>query len=144
LLQMFCFALLTIACGNVGTLILARTASRLNEISVRTALGASRARILSQLFAESLVLALGATAVGLVLAQVLVNFLARTAVLSEDLPYWLDFGLTPRIIGIALGLSAVSAVLAGVLPGIKATSPRIQRNLQAHSRGTSVRFGSFT
>jgi predicted permease len=143
LLQLFCFAVLAIACGNVGTLILARTATRLNEISVRTALGAGRARILSQLFAESLVLALGATAAGLVLAQTVVVGFAESLI-DDDLPYWLDLDLTPRMILIALGLGAGSAVIAGVLPAIKATNARIQQNLQAATRGASVRFGALT
>ena len=143
LVQLLCLALLAVACGNVGTLILARTATRLNEISVRTALGASRARILSQLFAESLVLALGATAVGLVLAQALITAFANDF-LNGDLPYWMDLDLTPSIILVALGLGCASAVLAGVLPAIKATSPRIQQNLQRHGRGATVRFGALT
>jgi predicted permease len=143
LLQIVCFSLLAIACGNVGTLILARTATRMSEISVRTALGASRTRILSQLFAESLVLALGATAVGLVGAQLLVTGVVNT-LLSGELPYWIDLDLTPRMVLIAFGLGSVCAVVAGVLPAIKATSPRIQENLQAHARGTTLRFGPLT
>jgi predicted permease len=143
LLQLLSFGLLAIACGNVGTLILARTATRMNEISVRTALGASRTRILSQLFAESLVLALGATAVGLVLAQLVVTGVAN-ALLAGEVPYWIDLDLTPRIVLIAFGLGSVCAVLAGVLPAVKATSPRIQQNLQAHTRGATVRFGALT
>jgi putative ABC transport system permease protein len=141
--QLISFALLAIACGNVGTLILARTATRMSEISVRTALGASRMRILSQLFAESLVLAIAATAVGLVLAQIVVNGVANRLVEGE-LPYWIDLDLTPRIIFIAFGLSSACAVVAGVIPAIKTTGPRIQRNLQAHGRGPTVRFGAFT
>ena len=143
LVQLISFALLTVACGNVGTLFLARTATRLNEISVRTALGASRGRILSQLFAETLVLALGATAVGLLLAQTVV-VVAADSLLNGDLPYWIDLDLTPRSILLALGLAGACAALAGVLPAIKATSPHIQQNLQANARNATVRFGGLT
>jgi len=143
LLQLFAFALLAVVCGNIGTLILARTAMRLNELAVRTALGASRARILGQLFIEALVLAIGATVVGLLLAQeVMVRVVYR--ILADDLPYWFDLDLSLRSVLIALGVGAACAVVAGVLPAVKATSPRIQQNLQQSARGATVRFGALT
>jgi hypothetical protein len=143
LVQLLCFALLAVACGNVGVLILARTATRVSEISVRTALGASRGRILSQLFVESLVLAVCATTVGLALAEGLVTRITAAA-LFDTIPYWFDLGVGPRSIVLALGLAAACAVVAGVLPAIKATSPNVQRNLQRNAAGTTVRFGPFT
>ncbi|MEX2048489.1 MAG: ABC transporter permease [Gemmatimonadota bacterium] len=143
LLQLFSFGLLAIVCGNIGTLILARTAMRMSEISVRTALGASRARILGQLFIEALVLSVSATLVGLVIAQEVVVAVAA-GLLENEVPYWFDLDLSPRSIAIALAVGAGCAVLAGVLPAVKATSPRIQQNLQRSSRGASVRFGALT
>ena len=143
LLQLFCFALLAIVCGNIGTLILARTATRLNEISVRTALGASRARILGQLFIESLVLAVGATMVGLLIAQEIAVPIGYR-IFAGDLPYWFDLDLSLRSVLLALGVGTGCAVLAGVLPAVKATSPRIQESLQRNTRGATVRFGAFT
>jgi len=143
MVQLLCLVLLAVACGNVGTLILARTAMRLNEISVRSALGASRVRILSQLFVESLVLALGATAAGLVFAQTLVNGVGNR-IMEGALPYWIDLDLTGGSIALALGLAAACALFAGVLPAFKATSPRIQQNLQSHGRGATIRFGALT
>ena len=143
LLQLFCFALLAIVCGNIGTLILARTATRLNELAVRTALGASRTRILGQLFIESLVLSVGATVVGLVIAQEVAVGVA-SQLLEGELPYWFDISLSLRSVLIALGVGAGCAVIAGVLPAVKATSPRIQQNLQRSARGASIRFGALT
>lgn len=144
LLQLLCFALLAVVCGNIGTLILARTAMRLNELSVRTALGASRLRILSQLFVEALVLALGATGAGLVLAQLV--FIPAVGQLGPQggLPYWIDLDLGPSSVVLALAVGAGCAVVAGVLPAIKATSPRIQENLQRNSRGSTLKFGPVT
>lgn len=142
LVQLLGFSLLAIACGNVGTLILARTATRTSEIAVRTALGASRARVLGQLFIECLVLAVGATAIGLVVAQVLLERYADTLLTVR--PYWMDLGIGLRSISFALGLAAVCAVLAGVAPAVRATSPNVQANLQRNAAGTTVRFGPFT
>jgi predicted permease len=142
IIQTLIFALLLVVCGNVGTLILARTAARSAEITIRTALGASRARILTQLFVEALVLATAATGLGLLGANAFARWLMRLQAPYDLLPYWADLTLTPRIVAIALGLAALCAVVAGVLPALSATRRAIQANLQsAGSRSTSVRFG---
>jgi predicted permease len=141
-MQALAFGLLMVVCGNVGTLILARTASRSAEITIRTALGASRSRIHTQLFVEALVLATTAAGVGLVLANAFAGWLMRALARYETIPYWVDFTLTPRIVAVALGLAALCAVVAGVLPAISTTRRAIQENLQrASSRGSTVRFG---
>jgi len=143
LVQLLAFALLAIVCGNIGTLTLARTATRLNELTVRTALGASRARILGQLFVESLVLSVGATVLGLIVTQKIAVSVA-TQLLVEDWQYWFDLGLSARSVLMALGVATGCAVIAGLLPAIKATSPRIQQNLQQRTRGATVSFGRLT
>lgn len=142
LVQIFCFVLLFVACGNVGTMILARTSTRIGELGVRTALGASRARIISQLFVESLVLALLATGIGIVLADQVARQMARMMV--DEVPYWFDIGIGPRSISLALGLGTVVAVGAGVLPALKATSEAVQQTLQGGAGGRTVQFGVFT
>jgi putative ABC transport system permease protein len=142
LVQIFCLALLFVACGNVGTMILARTATRVGELGVRTALGASRARIISQLFVESMVLALLATGLGIILADQVVRQFAK--VLVDELPYWFDIGIGLESIMLALGLGTVCAVGAGVFPALKATSKTVQRTLQGSMGGGTVRFGIFT
>lgn len=142
LVQIFCLALLFVACGNVGTMILARTATRVSELGVRTALGASRARIISQLFVESLVLALLATGLGIILADQVARQFARAMV--DEIPYWIDVGIGPESILLALGLGTVCAVGAGVFPAIKATNKSVQQTLQRSSGSGSVRFGVFT
>jgi predicted permease len=141
--QALILVLLLIVCGNVGTMILARTATRVGEIAVRSALGASRTRIVGQLFVESMVLALVATGAGLVAAQ----FAARVfeSFVEQTLPYWVDLGLNPRTVVTALGLAAVCALAAGVLPALKAVSSDIHANLQRTASGrTTVRFGVFS
>ena len=142
MMQAVMLALLLIVCGNVGTLILARTATRLGELSIRTALGASRTRIVTQLFIEALVLALVATGLGLIAAEVTAQWLMRKIGPSGVLPYWMDLGLRLDTVLVALGVAALAAVVAGVLPAFRATSRSVQANIQSTASGKgSVRFG---
>ena len=130
--------LLAIACGNVAILLLARTANRAGEIAIRTALGASRTRIVGQLFVETLVLALLATGVGLLLLDAA---MARFELLFE-MPFWLSWGVTGEVVLKALLLAVFSAVVAGVLPALRVTGSALHKNLQyAATRGAGVRFG---
>ena len=134
------FLLLAVACGNVGTLTLARVAARTSEIAVRHALGAGRARIVAQLFVESFVLATVAAAIGLVLGELAIR---RLAPMEAALPFWVDLQLTPLTIAAALGLAVVSAVIAGVVPALKATSGRRSNHLLLRQgTGSSLRFGA--
>jgi putative ABC transport system permease protein len=139
IMQLIVLALLAIVCGNVGTLILARTAVRSGEIATRTALGASRVRIVSQLFTESFVLAVVSAGVGLLLIDVFVSRFAERAYIEA--PFWLDFGVTPKTAATALGLAVFCAVIAGVLPALKATGDGVQRALQRAAGGSGIRFG---
>ncbi len=142
LIQSVMMLLLLIVCGNVGTLLLARTAQRTAEISIRSALGASRTRIIAQLFIEALVLAVAATGLGLLAAEGIVRWLERTVEPYGIFPFWVDPSLTPRIILTALGLAVLSGAVAGVIPALKATGGRVRENLQhAAAGGASIRFG---
>lgn len=145
-LQLFALVLLAVACGNVGTLILARTAARSGEIAVRTALGASRARIVSQLFVESLVLAVVSTGIGLAVALFVADRMGRMHTSEGDMPFWMDVGrVDVSIVVLALGLAVFCAVIAGVIPALKATGRGIQANMQRMgSARAGVRFGHAT
>jgi hypothetical protein len=91
--------LLVVICANVATLVFARTATRGWEITVRNALGASRGRIVAQLFVEALVLAGVAAVLGLVLAKLALRWALGLAAGSDGLPFWIDAGgpwRTPR------------------------------------------------
>ena len=139
LIQLFSLALLMVVCGNVGTLILARTAWRSEEMAVRTALGASRTRIVSQLFVESLVLSAGAAGLGLLLADAIaVRF---QAALAFDMPFWLDFGVKLRTVVLALSVAALCAVVAGILPALRATGRGMGTMLQGAAARSGLRFG---
>jgi putative ABC transport system permease protein len=134
---------LIIACVSVGTLVYARTAIREREIAVRTALGATRARIIGQLFVEALVLASVAAAVGVIAADravlwVIENFNRA----SGGVPFWITPGLKLSTILYAAGLAAVSAVMLSLLPALKATRAGLQSHLaNLGAGGATLRFG---
>ena len=136
--------LLGAVCANVATLIFARTAMRESEMVIRHALGASRARVIAQIVTESLVLALTAAVLGLVVAQTTVRFAwARASQLLEDgLPFWVDLTLEPATIAYALLLALVAAVVIGLLPALKATRASVRHGLQGiTSTGGTMKFG---
>lgn len=141
MVQSVLLAMLLIVCGNVGILLMARTVTRMGEISIRTALGASRARIVTQLFTEALVLAVVATGLGLLATEATARWLMRTKFGPGGLPSWFDVGLRADTVMIALGLSVVAATVAGVLPALRATGRGVQANLQRSAGRASVRFG---
>ena len=144
-LVQFLVSLLLVVIGtNVATLVYARTASRMGEISVRTALGASRGRIVAQLFAEALVLSGVAAAVGLAGASFALWHIRVQAkrLAGEQLPFWIDFGLTPGLVLYVAGLAVLGAVIVGVLPALKATRQRVQENLRhLGTGGSGMRLG---
>lgn len=138
--QLLTIVPLLIACLNVGLLIFARTATRASEFTIRTALGASRSRILTQVFTESFVLVMLATGAGLWL----LDWVPARALTMADvtLPYWIDTGLTPSIVVIGFVLGIVAAGLAGVVPVLRTTGQSVRQALEQTRAGRSgVRFG---
>jgi putative ABC transport system permease protein len=130
---------LAIACLSVGTLVYARTATREGEIAIRSALGASRARIIGQLFVEALVLASLATVVGLAAADRAVSWGIESA---GDAPFWMTPGLKLSTMLYAGGLALVSAAMLSLLPALRATRARVQPHLaRLGSGGATLGFG---
>jgi len=127
-------------------LVFARTATRFRELAVRTALGASRGRILSQIFVETLLLALLAAGVGVVSIDWALGRVNLAAIAGEAaLPYWLSLRVTGRTLAWALVLAGVSATVAGVVPALRITGNKIQQRVQEGGAGASgVRFGGVT
>ena len=136
--------LLVVVSVNVAVLVYARTAARMGEIAVRTALGASRPRVVTQLFAEALVLSLVAALAGLGIASL--GFRWFDGLVSRGngigLPYWVDLGLSPGLIAYVAGLAILAGVIVGVFPGVRAIGPAIGRELQRlHSGASRLRLG---
>jgi predicted lysophospholipase L1 biosynthesis ABC-type transport system permease subunit len=118
--QSLALLVLLVACINVAMLVFARTATRSTELAVRTALGASRARIVIQVFVECLVLALLAAGAGLLLLGAALQLVWRLipASWAAATPYWIRWDIGPDTVIHALALAGVSAVVAGVVPAI--------------------------
>ena len=137
--------LLLLICANVALLMFARAAARESEIAVRTALGASRGRIVSQLFAEALVLGSIAAFVGLSLARFALAWtyqgLGMQTMGVAGMPFWFHADLSPVTILYAIVLTMLGAMVAGVLPGLKITRA-LSSTLKASSAGAGgIRFG---
>ena len=107
---------LLIACANVGNLLLARAVARRAEVTVRLALGASRARLIRQLLTESVMLALVGAAFGVLLArwavQALVTFLARTSPLHTS--------LNGPVLAFTVGITLLAGIVFGLAPALQA------------------------
>jgi hypothetical protein len=117
---------------------------RESEIVVRHALGASRARVVAQIVTESLVLALAASLLGLVVAQTAVRYawIRATQIMGETLPFWVDLKLEPASIAYALLLAFAAAAMIGLLPALKATGASVRQGLQQiTSAGGTIKFG---
>ncbi|MGE0553617.1 MAG: ABC transporter permease [Gemmatimonadales bacterium] len=143
--RLLTLGLLLVACGNVALLLFARTASRLRELAVRTALGASRARIVSQIFVEALVLAILAAGIGVASIDWALRHLNLAALAGETaLPYWLNLGATGDALLQAVGLAALSATVAGVLPALRITGKGIQQGIRYGAGRSGLRFGGLT
>jgi putative ABC transport system permease protein len=132
--------MLVIVSVNVAILVYARTATRQGEIAVRTALGASRRRIVMQLFAEALVLAGVAAIAGIGLLAIGMSQL-ESAVLqvAGGMPFWMTFGLSTETVLFIVGLTVLAAAIVGVVPALKATGRRVQSGLQGLSAGSGAR-----
>jgi putative ABC transport system permease protein len=136
--------LLAVMCTNVATLVFARTATRSWEIAVRNALGASRGRIITQLFVEALVLAGGAALLGLLVAKVALGFgLGMMTSGSEALPFWINDSLSFRTVIYAALLAVIGAIIVGVLPALRVTKTNVQDSLRSHAAGAKLKFGGF-
>ncbi|MDP2055515.1 MAG: ABC transporter permease [Acidobacteriota bacterium] len=137
--NLFFVGLLVVCGANIATLVFARTATREAEISVRTALGASRARIAGQLFAEALVLTSMAAVIGLAVAYFGLLWVMQVVAEGQGQRtwFWWNDQLSPETFAYAALLAIVAAVMIGVVPALKATGPRVQDRLK-HATGGSA------
>ncbi|HEV2298345.1 MAG TPA: ABC transporter permease [Candidatus Acidoferrales bacterium] len=128
---------LLIACANLANLMLARASSREREIAVRLALGASRGRLIGQLLSESALLAVAGATAGGVLAAALSRSLVAF-ISTPDNPIFLDMSTDWRVLGFAAGLAALTTILFGLAPAIRAGNASPGSVLKTGGRGMTT------
>lgn len=133
--------ILLIACANVANLMLARAAGREREIAIRGALGASGARLVRQLLAESVVLGAVAGMFGLIAAAA--SLRALVTLLPADTPRLSDVSLHWPVFLFAAGASVLTGFLFGLIPALQMASPNLRESLHSGSRSVAGKAGQF-
>ncbi len=134
---------LLIACANVANLVLAKTLARKKEIAIRTSLGASRAVVLRQILAETLILSISGAAFGLFLARFGIALMEKF--LADQLPSSVEITLDAQVLAFTLFLALFAGILAGLLPAVRFTRTDVYEALkQGQSRGSSDSSGNKT
>jgi predicted permease len=138
--------LLVPPCLNIAILIYARTVTRQEEFAARYALGASRGRIVVQLFVEVLVLSSAAGALALALARPILTQIGeifrRLPGVGGSLPFWVDFGFSLRAALFVAGLAVLAALIAGLVPALQATGRVLPIALRSLGSRTGIPLGA--
>jgi putative ABC transport system permease protein len=132
-------AVFLIACANLATLLFVRGAGRLREISIRFALGASRAHLVRQWMTECLLLSVLGGVAGLIAARWITDLLLYF-VAEADRP-WLRFQAGPVVVLLGVALTLAAALLCGLVPALRATTARPEETLRAHTGAVTARRG---
>jgi putative ABC transport system permease protein len=133
---------LLIACANIASLMLARAAARHKEIAVRQALGASRARLIRQLLAESALLSLAGALLGILFASWGTALLVRYISTTQNAVF-LDLSLDGRVLGFTAAVAIFTGILFGLAPAVRSTRVSLtsaMKGSQAPEAGHSLRF----
>jgi putative ABC transport system permease protein len=134
---------LLIACANVANLVLGKILARKREIAIRTALGASRAAILRQILAETMLLSFAGGVLGLLLARLSVTLIVK--LLADRIPRSTEITLDASVLAFTAFLAVFVGLLAGLLPALRFTRTDVNEALkQGQSRGSSDSGGSNT
>jgi putative ABC transport system permease protein len=126
---------LLIACANIANLMLARASARQKEFAIRTALGASRGRIVRQLLTEALLLSLTSALLGTLLS--LWGVKAMLSLFGENLPRVHEISVDVRVLGFTVAIALLTSVLFGLTPALQASKLNINESLKEGSRGVS-------
>lgn len=129
--------LLLIACANVANLLLNRAVSRRKEVTVRRALGATRGRLIRQSFTESLVLAVLAGALGLVIATAATRLLVLRLPVELALPSLDEIGVDLRVVAFTGGVSLLTGMIFGLAPALSGSSVGPGETMRDAARGTT-------
>jgi putative ABC transport system permease protein len=129
--------ILLIACVNIAGLTMVRGEARTREIAIRTAVGASRGRVVRQLMTESLLLAAAGGALGVLFGKLLLNGLI--ALMGDNVPKFIRFDLDGRFAAFCIVLIGAAAALFGLAPALQAAAVDARGSLQETVRSTVTR-----
>jgi putative ABC transport system permease protein len=128
-------AVLLIGCANLANLILARGVGRQRELAVRSALGASRHRLVGQMLGETLVLCALGGALGLMLGAWGSELMVASW--PEELPYWVQTDLDWRVVAFTAGVATLAALVSGLLPALRSSRPDLVIALRDGARSSA-------
>jgi predicted permease len=135
---------LLVACANVANLLLARAVMRSREVAMRTALGATRGRVVFQFLVEAFVLTCVGGLLGLAVAFLGVELFKREMVSVIGL-FWIDIKIDAAVMLFVVGTVLAGSLLAGILPAVQASGTSVNEVLKDESRGvSSMRLGRFS
>lgn len=129
---------LLIACAKVANLLLARASLRSKEVALKTALGATRSRVISQLLTDSTVISVLGAVLGLGIAQLAISAFNRSlTAIPQGVPFWFSIELDTTVLLFVLLLTVGASLLSGLIPAIRASRTDVNEILKDDSRGTS-------
>jgi predicted lysophospholipase L1 biosynthesis ABC-type transport system permease subunit len=124
---------LLVACANVANLLLARASARQKEITIRSAIGAGRGRLIRQLLTESLLLSIVGGTLGLFIAIWGIGMIERIG--SQINPVFNGFHIDLRVLAFTFGLTLVTGLLFGIAPALQMSRPNLSESLKDVGRG---------
>ena len=127
---------LMIACANVANLLLARAAVRHREISIRSALGAGKWRIIRQLLTEAILIGLLSAPIGIGIAWIGLR-LVDSGIPPDSVPYFIHWSLDARSLAYTIGISMLTGIIFGLAPALQAARTNLQDSLKEGARGAA-------